>query len=106
VVVFSNLRDPEWESPEAKKDKESKTSINGGGGDKDQSNLPPVIHIPIELQRAWQQETQRAAFPSGDRALPQAGLLFFSYRGKTKGINSLELIYSGPAGNVTLALQP
>jgi hypothetical protein len=42
----------------------------------------------------------------GDRALPQAGLLFFEYRGKTQGIRSLELIYNGSAGNASLALQP
>jgi len=41
----------------------------------------------------------------GDRPLPQAGLLFFQYRGKEKGINSLELIYSGAAGKATLVLQ-
>lgn len=105
VVVFSSLRDPEWVSPEAQKAKESKTSINGSGKDAEGS-LPPVIHIPIELQRSWQQQTQRAAFPSGDRKLPQAGLLFFQYRGKTKGINSLELMYNGPAGKATLVLQP
>ncbi|SRR5579864_4042896 len=105
VVVFSNLRDPEWVSPDEKKKDESKTSINGGGKDPD-GNLPPVIHIPIELQRNWQQHTQKAAFPSGDRTLPQAGLLFFQYRGKTKGISSLELLYSGAAGKATLTLQP
>ena len=42
----------------------------------------------------------------GDRALPQAGLLFFLYRGKREGIHSIELIYSGAAGNSTLTLQP
>ncbi len=48
---------------------------------------------------------QKAVMPEGDRALPQAGLIFFQYRGKEKGINSMELIYSGPAGKVTLNLQ-
>jgi hypothetical protein len=33
-------------------------------------------------------------------------LLFFEYRGKPESIRSLELIYSGSGGNVTLALQP
>jgi hypothetical protein len=49
---------------------------------------------------------QKAVLPEGDRALPQAGLIFFSYRGKTKGITSIELIYAGPAGKATLPLQP
>lgn len=106
VVVFSSLRDPTWESPEAAKAKEeSKTSI-GSGGSQQSSNLPPVIHIPIELQRAWSQHTQKAALPLGDRPLPQAGLLFFQYRGKEKGIHSVELMYSGSAGKATLNLQP
>lgn len=107
VVVFSSLRDPTWVSPEAEKAKEaSKTSINGGGGGQDSGNLPPVIHVPIELQRAWSQHTQKAALPLGDRPLPQAGLLFFQYRGKEKGIHSIELMYSGSAGKAMLNLQP
>lgn len=106
VVVASSLRDPTWVSPEAEKAKEqSKTSIGGGGGGQESSNTPPVIHIPIEMQRSMTQHTQKAALPLGDRALPQAGLLFFQYRGKEKGINSLELIYSGAAGKGTLTLQ-
>jgi hypothetical protein len=42
----------------------------------------------------------------GDRALPQAGLLFFQYRGNAKSIHSVELTYTGLAGKATLALQP
>jgi hypothetical protein len=53
-----------------------------------------------------EQHVQKVAMLEGDRALPQAGLLFFEYRGKTQGIRSLELIYSGAAGTTTLALQP
>jgi hypothetical protein len=103
VVVFSSLKDPTWVSPDAQKAKESKTSIGGGGGQ--DNSPPPVIHVPIELQRAMQQHTQKAALPLGDRPLPQAGLLFFQYRGKEKGINSVELIYSGAAGKATVELQ-
>jgi hypothetical protein len=62
--------------------------------------------MPMELQRAMQQHVQKASLPEGDRALPQAGLIFFQYRGKTEKIHSLELTYAGPAGKVTLALQP
>jgi hypothetical protein len=47
----------------------------------------------------------KAALLEGDRALPQAGLLFFQYRGKRESIKSVELIYQGPAGNATLTLQ-
>ena len=52
------------------------------------------------------QRVQKATLPEGDRALPQAGLIYFQYRGEAKGIHSVELIYDGPAGKATLALQP
>ena len=53
-----------------------------------------------------EQRVQKAALPEGDRALPVAGLIFFQYRGKTKDIKSIELIYAGPAGKATLKLTP
>jgi hypothetical protein len=53
-----------------------------------------------------QQRVQKTALPEGDRALPQAGLIFFPYRGKVDKIRSIELVYAGPAGTATLALQP
>ena len=104
VLVFHSLKDPEWAPPESHEAK-SKTSIGGGGGSSSDSTPAPV-HMPIELQRAMQQRVQRAALPEGDRALPQAGLIFFQFRGKTQHIQSLELIYAGPAGKATLSLQP
>ena len=84
----------------------SKTSI-GGGGQGGKSDSPPApVHMPIELERAMEQHVQKAALAEGDRALPQAGLIYFEYRGKTQNIHSLELIYTGPAGKATLTLQP
>ena len=53
-----------------------------------------------------EQKVQKATLPEGDRALPVAGLIYFPYGGKTKGMKSLELIYDGPAGKATLMLQP
>jgi hypothetical protein len=44
--------------------------------------------------------------PEGDRALPVAGLIFFQYRGKPQNIKSMELVYNGPAGTVSMPLQP
>ncbi|MBZ5591776.1 MAG: hypothetical protein LAP39_06045 [Acidobacteriia bacterium] len=104
-LVLSSLKDPEWAPPESAAAAKSKTSINGSG-QADSHSPPPVVHIPIELQRAMAQRTQKASLPLGDRVLPQAGLIFFQYRGKTEHINSLELIYSGSAGKATLTLQP
>jgi hypothetical protein len=103
-LSFSSLKDPEWEPPSKSKDS-SKPTLDAGGGKADDS-FKPIIRMPIELKRTMQQRVQRASMPEGDRALPEAGLLFFEYRGKPENIRSLELIYSGPAGNATLALQP
>ncbi|HLK21989.1 MAG TPA: hypothetical protein VKT81_23735 [Bryobacteraceae bacterium] len=102
-LAFHSLKDPEWEPPALEK---SKTSLNTGGGGSQNDQPPPPPKMPLELRRAMEQRVQKAALPEGDRALPQAGFLFFEYRGKTQGIKSLELIYEGAAGKVTLALQP
>jgi hypothetical protein len=102
-LVFKSLKDPEWEPPT--KDAKSKTSFGGNGG-ADGGSTPAPVHMPIELRRAMEQRVQRASMLEGDRTLPQAGLLFFEYRGKTQSIRSLELIYGASAGNATLALQP
>ena len=102
VVVAGSLHDPEWIPPDQPKAK-SKTSF-GGGGSNDTATMPPKI--PIELRRSMTQYIRNAALPEGDRPLPQAGLLFFPYHGKTQSIHLLELIYSGPAGKATLPLQP
>jgi hypothetical protein len=101
-VVLKSLKDPQWEPPASAQ--KSKTSIGTGGNQGD--STPAPVHMPIELQRPMQQRVQKASLPEGDRVLPQAGLLFFQYRGKAQNIKTLELIYSGPAGKATLALQP
>jgi hypothetical protein len=106
-LVFHSLKDPEWQPPEAPEAKKSSTGLStGGGGGQGDSAPPPPPKMPFPLRRAMEQQVQRAAMQEGDRPLPQAGLLFFQYRGKAEGIKSLELIYSGAAGKVTLTLQP
>jgi hypothetical protein len=113
-LVVGSVKDPEWEPP-VPVEKKSKTGMSSGGGGggrggqggQDDSNAPPApVKIPIEVQRAMAQRVQKASLPEGDRGLPQAGLLFFQYRGKAQGIHSIELIYTGPAGKATLPLQP
>jgi len=104
-LVVGSVKDPDWEPPVPTASK-SKTSI-GGSGRGEQPNTPPApVKVPIEVQRAMAKSVQRAVLAEGDRALPQAGLIFFSYRGKAQGIHSVELIYTGPAGQATLKLQP
>jgi|SRR5579872_2859340 len=103
--VVESVTDPEWAPPE-KHDK-PKTMIGGGGASAGGSSDPPSKpKVPIDVQRAWAQRVKKASLQEGDRPLPQAGLLFFPYKGKAKGIHSIELIYSGPAGTATLELQP
>jgi hypothetical protein len=106
-LVVGNVKDPEWAPPDPpeKKSKGGGLSTGGQGGQGDNSPPPPP-KVPIEVQRAMAKNVQRASLPEGDRALPEAGLLFFAYRGKPTGIHSLELIYSGPAGKVSFPLQP
>lgn len=106
-LAFKSLKDPEW-APPVPTETKSKTSFGsgGGGGGAGDNGPPPVVHMPMDLQRAMQQKVQRAALLEGARALPQAGLIFFQYRGKVEGIHSIELIYAGAAGKATVTLQP
>ena len=105
-MVTASLKDPEWVPPDTGAEKpKSKTGLStggGGGGD----STPAVVHVPIELRRAMAQYLQKASLPEGERSLPQAGLIYFRYTSQVKSIHSIELIYSGPAGNATLKLQP
>jgi hypothetical protein len=105
-LVVGSVKDPEFEpaGPSASK---SKTNLSSSGKGEQGDNTPPApVQIPIGVQRAMAQRVQKAALPEGDRTVPVAGLIFFPYRGKTQGIHSIELIYAGPAGKATLALQP
>jgi hypothetical protein len=102
-LVDKSLTDPEWIPPD-KPEPKSKSGINTGGNGGD--STPAPVHVPIELRRAMAQYVQKASLPEGDRALPLAGLIFFSYRGKIQSIHSIELIYSGSAGSATLTLNP
>ncbi len=49
----------------------------------------------------------RAALPEGQLRAPKKGALFFPFKGKTKSIHSVELLYEDDAGNkVALSLLP
>lgn len=107
-MVTGSLKDPDYEPPggNPSSSSKSKTSLGGGGAQGEPNLPPPPVHIPIEVQRSMAQRTQKAALAEGDRALPQAGLLFFPYHGKGKDIHAVELMYKGAAGQATMALQP
>jgi hypothetical protein len=101
-VVFHSLKDPEWEPPPS--EAKSKGGINTGGAQGD--SAPVVVKMPIGLVLAMEQKVQKASIPEGDRALPEAGLIYFQHGGKLSGIHSAELLYAGAAGKATLNLQP
>lgn len=104
-MVFHSLKDPEWEPP-VPVEKKSKSSIGSGGGNDKGDNTPPSPPpIPFEVRRNMQQRVQKAALPEGDRVLPQAGIIFFQSRKESKNIQSVELIYDGPAGKAKVVLQ-
>lgn len=107
-LVFRTLKDPEWIPPDFKEEKESKGGLTtGGGGVNGGEKLPPIPpKMPFELRRAMNLQVQKSIMQEGDRPLPQAGILFFRYGGKTDNLKSLELVYSGAAGKATLELQP
>ena len=107
-VVLGNVKDPEWVPPEPEKTTKHANLTVGDEkeeapkGEAKEPAFPP--RIPIEVQRAMNQRVQKAALPEGDRALPVAGLVFFSYSGKVEKIHTLELIYTGAAGKAILTL--
>jgi hypothetical protein len=107
VVVFKSVKDPEWEPPDKdKEEKAGKTSMSSGGrGAPADVGPPPVVHPPLPLQRSWEHRVEKASLMEGERPLPQAGLIFFKYGGKTKNLRSIELIYDGAGGKAILALQ-
>jgi hypothetical protein len=105
-LTFHSLKDPEWEQTVTveKAQKAGGISTGGGGGNNDPP--PSAPKMPIATERRMEQRVQKAALPEGDRTLPEAGLIFFAYRGKTTNLGTLELIYNGAAGKATLQLQP
>jgi len=104
-MVLGNLKDPDWQPPEPPKPKAGGLSTDGDG--KNPGDPPPTPpKMPMPLVHAMQVKVEKAALPEGDRTLPEAGLLFFAYHGRSEQIKSVELIYSGPAGKAPLTLQP
>jgi hypothetical protein len=104
-VVLSDLKDPNWQPPEPPKPKSGGLST-GGDGTNPGDPPPSPPKMPMPLVHVMQVKVEKAALPEGDRTLPEAGLLFFSYHGQSDKIKSVELMYSGPAGKATLTLQP
>jgi len=101
-LVLGSVKDPEQEPTKAK----SKSKTNIGGSEREPGEPEAPVKIPLETQRAWAQRVQQAVLPEGERPLPQAGVVFFPHRGKTQGLRAVELVYNGPAGEASVALEP
>jgi hypothetical protein len=104
-LVLKSLKDPELE-PTAAEKKSKTTGISTGGNNAADAPPPVVYHAPIGVQRAMALRVKNASLLEGERALPQAGLIFFAYRGKAPSIHSLELVYAGAGGKAVLDLHP
>jgi len=104
-MVLSNLKDPNWQPPEPPKPKAGGLSTSGSGSNPGDTPPPPP-KMPLPLVHVMQVKVEKASLPEGERALPEAGLLFFPCRTQSDKIKSVELIYSGPAGRATLTLTP
>ena len=102
TLVFRSIKDPSWEPTAAAK--KASTSIGTGG--KQDDGPPAPVHMPLDMERAMLLRVQKAAFPEGEHAFPEAGFLFFKYGGKIEHIHSMELTYSGSTGQATLLLRP
>ena len=73
---------------------------------------PPRAPVPEDPSGSEKPEPVRAdelvleaALPEGERKSAAAGYLYFAYRGKTKSVRSVDLLYSGPEGPATLRLR-
>ena len=73
----------------------------------DQSRLPRQPRVPDQTNTSGQEKPPaepvevsiaRSALPEGPTHGPVSGYLFFAFKGKTKSIRSLELLYSSPDG--------
>ena len=124
-IVAASLKYPDWEHRPA-------LTASAGAGDAGviigrprtagrfpgdprpgRERLPEAPRVPGPqnpggIERAERQQPDAAAvsaaLPEGEATSPVSGLLYFAYRGKTKAVKKVELIYAGEAGNLTLRL--
>lgn len=123
--VAASLKYPDWEQ-------HPRTEVQAGVGDAGvtigrppvvgrfpddptprQTRLPPAPKAPTpedqhgidpELPQSVDEAVAQVALPGGPATKPVAGYLFFHYRGKAKSIKSVDLVYEGRPGSVTMKL--
>lgn len=103
--IFHSLKDPEWVPPDPAAGPKSKTNVGTGGGGGGDEPPPPPAKMPLALQLAMERKVKMSALAEGERPLPEAGLVFFSYNGEISKLRSIALIYNGAAGKATLPLE-
>jgi hypothetical protein len=78
-----------------------------------QTRLPPAPKAPTpedqhgiepDSPQTADEALAQVALPDGPATKPVTGYIFFHYRGKSKSIKSLDLVYEGRQGPVTLKL--
>jgi hypothetical protein len=77
----------------------------GDGNDRLPPNLAPTI-TEVNEENDIEYRVRHASLPEGEYTLPISGLVYFYYRGSTKDIHSIELLYNGTMGQTTLKLLP
>jgi hypothetical protein len=102
-LVVKTLKDPELE-PTKSENEAAKTSISSGGKNSAGEAAPPY-RVPDGLRHEYSIRLLKLSLPEGERILPQAGLIYFTFRGRTDKLQSIELIYNGAGGTATLPLQ-
>ena len=111
-MLDSALKDPEWEAENTPSKEKSKSGMSseadetGVKRDPMASSTPVTPKPSVPVKRSWIARLQKMAFIEGDRELPQGGLIFFPYHGKTAGIKTLELVYKSPGGEIVIKLKP
>jgi hypothetical protein len=110
VALYESIKDPLYESPDTIADKKAKNSEEGSAAEKSaeygSDRNPKWRPVPFPVRREWEQRLAKSSLAEGDRALPEGGLIYFSFRGRESSIYSLQLSYSGPAGKATLEMEP
>jgi hypothetical protein len=80
----------------------SMRSIGGPVSRNDRTTTVTVTET--QADDSLEARVNNASLPEGEHSLPRAGLIYFPYKGKTKNIRSLDLLYDGPMGKATLKL--
>ncbi len=125
-MVAASIKYPDWES---RPTLEATAGVGDAGivlgrprtvsrfpGDPrpDQSRLPRQPRVPDQTSPVGQENPitepvdvsiARSALPEGLTKGPVSGYLFFAFKGKTKSIRSLEVLYSSPDGSRAATLR-